>query len=228
LTVLVVPGCGNGGKTREAAEELPIRDDFQGECAWPQEISANDEVSCAEGHYKILIKTANSSSWVPRRTKRGYRSVSVSAEATQLDPPSSDGSTLQGVGCWASARGEPILGYILGLYALGDGTGGYLIARHNESDEQLKQTLYIDPLVDKESDALPALGSPAKVRGECRKTENSVELALYVDGVKVAAATDTHDAAAINAFVAYGFYAFTTTPEIDFRYDDFVVEEITG
>ena len=100
---VIVSSCGGAETTREAAEALPIRDDFEGECPWPQETSANDEVSCAEGQYKVLIKTARNSSWIPRRTQEGYRSVSVSAEATQLVPPGSGESTLQGL-----AAGHPL------------------------------------------------------------------------------------------------------------------------
>jgi hypothetical protein len=213
--------CGDGGQTREAAEGLPIRDDFEGECTWPQETSDTDEVSCAEGQYKVLIKRANASSWIPRRTQEGpYRSVAVSASATLLVRPGPDDFALQGIGCWASSRGDPILGYFLGIYARGDGTRGYLIARQDESEGMY-------PLVEDEtkSDLLPPLGSPAKMRGECRRSVKVV-LALFIDGVKVAEATDNVDASAINGFVAFGFFATASKPGTDFRYDDFVAQEI--
>jgi len=215
--------CGDGGQTREAAEGLPIRDDFEGECTWPQETSDTDSVSCSEGQYKVLITRANASSWIPRRTQEGpYRNVGVSATATLLEPPSSDDSTLQGVGCWASARGKPILGYVFGLSARGDGTRGYVILRHDETDGTYA-------LIEDEtkSDLLPLVGSPAKMRGECRKSDSddSVQLILFVDGVKVAEEWD-NDASAINGFVAFGFFVNASKPGTDFRYDNFVAQEI--
>jgi hypothetical protein len=81
-------------------------------------------------------------------------------------------------------------------------------------------------LVEEESDAAPSLDTAAELRGECRKAGDSVHLSLFVDGQKVAEATDTQDAPNIDAFVAYGFLAVSTKPETEFRYDDFVAEEI--
>jgi hypothetical protein len=225
LTVLVVPGCGNGGKTREAAEELPIRDDFQGECTWPQETSDTDSVSCTEGQYKVLITRANASSWIPRRTQEGpYQSVAVSADTTLLVPPGPDDLALQGVGCWASASGDATLGYVFGLYARGDGTRGYLIERQDETEGS--DTLIQD---ETKSDLLPPVGSPAKMRGECHKSvsDDSVQLTLFIDGEKVAEEWDNY-ASAINGFVAFGFFVIASKPGTDFRYDNFVAEEITG
>jgi hypothetical protein len=83
----------------------------------------------------------------------------------------------------------------------------------------------MEALVDEESDSLPPLDEAAELRGECRKEGDAVKLALYVDGTKVAEATDTEDAPDINFFVAYGFFAFASKPETDFRYDDFLADE---
>jgi hypothetical protein len=139
-----------------------------------------------------------------------------------------DNLALQGVGCWASGRGEPVLGYVFALAALGDGSRRILIGRHNEDDPELQgNPLRMEALVDEEVDTLPPLGTATDLRGECRKTEDSVELALYVDGAKLAEATDTRDAPNINAFVAYGFMAFASKAEADVRYDDFVAEEVS-
>jgi hypothetical protein len=227
LSAAVVPlsACGEEEQTREAAEGLPIRSDFQGECAWPQETTDTDEVSCVDGQYKVVI-TQYGSSWIPRRTKQGYRSVSVGAKETLPGPLGPDDLALQGVGCWASGRGNSVLGYVFALTALGE-SRGYLIGRQNEDDPELQQNpLRMEALVDEESDSLPSSGSAADLRGECRKEGDSVQLALYVNGKKVASATDTDDAPAINVFVAYGFYAFSSKPGSDFRYDDFVAEEL--
>lgn len=224
---LALTGCG-GEETRTAAETLPIRDDFEGECTWPQETTDHDEVSCANGEYKVVITSAPRLSYIPRRTQKGYASVSVSAKTTHLAQLTSEDLAFQGVGCWASGRGDPVLGYVFALYELGDGTRGYLIGRNNESDPELQQNpLRIGVLVDKESDSLPPVGSPAELRGECRKDEDSVALALYVDGERLASTVDTRDASAINAFVAYGFIAFASKSGTDFSYDDFLAEELT-
>jgi hypothetical protein len=219
-------GCGDGGQTREAAEGLPIRDDFEGECTWPQETTDDDEVSCAEGQYKVVISQAGRSSFIPRRTKQGYRSVGVAAKTRLAGELEGDNLALQGIGCWASGRGEPVLGYVFALGAFGDGSRDYFIGRHNEDDPDLQNNpLRMEALVDEEADALPPSGTEVELRGECRKTGASVYLALYVDGEKVADVTDTRDAAKINAFVAYGFFAFSSKAGTDFRYDDFLAEE---
>jgi hypothetical protein len=63
-------------------------------------------------------------------------------------------------------------------------------------------------------------------RSSVRKEGDSVHLTLYVNGKKIASATDTQDAPAINAFVAYGFFAYTSKAESEFRYDDFVAEAL--
>jgi hypothetical protein len=221
-------GCGGGAQTREAAEGLPIRDDFEGECTWPQEATDTDNVSCAEGQCKVVITEAGRSSWIPRRTKQGYSSVSVGAKTRLAGALEGDNLALQGVGCWASGRGDPVLGYVFALGSFGDGSRGYFIARHNEDDPDLqKNPLRMEPLVDEEAAALPPSGTEVELRGECRKTGDSVHLALYVDGKKVADATDTRDAPNINVFVAYGFMAFASKPGTDFRYDDFVAEEVS-
>jgi hypothetical protein len=225
--LVALSACGEEGQTREAAQGLPIRDDFQGECNWPQETTDNDEVSCAEGQYKVVITEAGKSSWIPRRTKQGYRAVSVGAKTTLLAQLGGEDVALHGVGCWGSGRGDPVSGYVFALTALGDGSRGYLIARQNEADPELKENpLRMEVLVDKGSDSLPPSGTASDLRGECRKAGDSVELTLYVDGKKVAEATDTKDASAINAFGAYGFIAFASKPGTDFRYDDFVAEEL--
>jgi hypothetical protein len=231
--VVVLSGCGGGGEggqvggggqTREAAEGLPIRDDFQGECTWPQETTANDEVSCADGQYKVVITQAERLSFIPRRTQRGYRSISVGAKTTLLGQLRRDDLALQGVGCWASGRGEPALGYVFAVATLGEGRR-YVIARQNEGDPDLQNNpLRMEVIV--ESDPVPSSGTPVDLRGECRKEGDSVQLALYVNGKRVAEATDTHDAPAIDAFGAYGLLAFTSKAGSDFRYDDFVAEEL--
>jgi hypothetical protein len=226
--VVGLSSCGGEAGSQKAAESLPIRDDFEGECTWPQETTDTDEVGCSDGQYSVVIKQANRSSWIPRRTQDGHRSVSVGAKTSEIGQLGKDDLVLQGAGCWASGRGDPVLGYVFGLTTLGDGSRGYLIARQNEDDPELQQNpLRMEALVDEESDSLPPLDEAAELRGECRKEGDAVKLALYVDGTKIGEATDTRDAPDINAFVAYGFYAFATKPEIDVRYDDFLAEDVT-
>jgi hypothetical protein len=224
--VLGLSSCSGESGTRKAAESLPIRDDFEGECTWPQETTDNDEVGCSDGQYSVVIKRSGNTSFIPRRTQDGHRSVSVAARTSVVGTLGKNDFALQGVGCWASGRGDPVLGYVFALTALGDGSRGYLIARHNEDDPELEQNpLRMEALVDEESDSLPALGEAADLRGECRKEGDVIHLGLYVDGTKVAEATDSQDAPAIDAFVAYGFVAAASQSGIDIRYDDFIAEE---
>ena len=221
--------CGGEAGTRKAAASLPIRDDFEGDCTWPEETTDNDEVGCSDGQYRVVIKRASRSSFIPRRTQDGHRAVSVGAKTMVAGGLEGDNLALQGVGCWASGRGEPALGYVFALGALGDGSRGYVIGRQNEDDPELQQNpLRMEALVDEQSASLPPLGEAAELRGECRKEGDAVKLALYVDGTKVAEATDTQDAPDINVFVAYGFFAFASKAETDFRYDDFVAEELSS
>jgi hypothetical protein len=221
--VAVVSSCGGGEETRLAAESLPIRDDFEGECTWPQETTDSDEVGCSDGQYSVLIKEANRPSWIPRRTQDGHGSVRVSAKTSVVGRLGAKDTALQGVGCWASGRGDPVFA----LTTIGD-SRGYLIGRQNEDDPELQQNpLRTEALVDRQSTSLPPLNEAAELRGECRKEGEAVKLALYVDGTKVAEATDTQDAPDIDFFVAYGFFAFSSKPQIDVRYDDFLAEDVT-
>jgi hypothetical protein len=137
--VLGLSSCSSESGTRKAAESLPIRDDFEGECTWPQETTDNDEVACSEGQYRVVIKRAGASSYIPRRTQDGHPSVSVGAKTMVASGLEGDNLALQGVGCWASGRGEPVLGYVFALSAFGDGSRGYLIGRQNEDDPDLEQ-----------------------------------------------------------------------------------------
>jgi hypothetical protein len=108
VTVLGLSSCSSESGTRKAAESLPIRDDFGGECTWPQETTDNDEVSCSDDQYRVVIKRAGASSYIPRRTQDGHRSVSVGAKTMVASELEGDNLALQGVGCWASGRGEPL------------------------------------------------------------------------------------------------------------------------
>jgi len=234
LLAVLLAGCGGGGgggggQTREAADALPIRDDFEAECTWPQEDDETDRLACEDGHYAVVFKDVEKSiaHFIPRRTKTGYTAVAVQAETTLLQTPRGDHFAIQGIGCWASARGEPTYGYVFALTTLGDGTQGYMIARQDDSDQRLRSSLGLEALVDEEADSSEPVGSPATIRGECRLGEDRVRLALYIDSKQVATAEDTRGASEISAFVAYGFSAVATQPRTEVEYDDFLAEEVS-
>jgi hypothetical protein len=235
---LAMAGCGGGGgdggnpgggKTQLAAERLPIRDDFEGECTWPRDDDENAKLACEDGHYTVRFKSVENSiaHSVTRRTQTGYTSVSVRAKSTLLLRPQRDGFAFQGIACWTSARGEPAYGYAFLVGTLGDGTQGYLIAKHDESDERLRSRLYLNPLVEEESDSRSSLGSAVEIRGECQKEGDRVRLALFVDGARVASAEDTRGASAIRGFGAYGLLVLASRAGTEIRFDDFLAEELT-
>ena len=75
----------------------------------PQEDDETDRLACEDGHYAVVFKDVEKSiaHFIPRRTKTGYTAVAVQAETTLLQTPQGDHFAFQGIGCWASARGEP-------------------------------------------------------------------------------------------------------------------------
>ena len=218
-------GEARGLQTGLAAETLPIQDDFEGACTWPQETSGGAQLSCEDGEYKLLFERPGEH-LIPRRTETGYEDVGVTATTTLSARLGNDDFVLQGVACWASPRGAPAVGYVFLLGTLGNGKSGYMIARQDEADPTIGTPFSFEPLVDRRLKSAPAPGTPVDIRGECRKRKKDVQLDLYLDGARIATARDTYGAAKIDAFRAFGFLATASKAGTEVRYDDFLAEPL--
>ena len=212
---VLLSGCAElAGRT-----DLPISDDFSGrDCALSEDDDEHIRLACEGGEYRVLHKRADERIHhvMPRRIEEPTDSASVEADVTlRAFPGSSDDFEAHGIGCWASPFGAPFQGY---LFLVGPAANAFAILVQDETDETLEDAFFLRPLVDEASDAVVPPGETTRLRGECRATADGVDLTMYLDGKRVASASDS---ARFGPFEAFGFVTFSTLPDTDIRFDDF-------
>ena len=208
-----------------ARSDLPITDDFSGDCdGWSEDNDEHIALGCEDGVYRAVFKRTDERlhHLIPRRTEEPSSSVSVEADATLQAFPGGLGESFEvhGAGCWASGFDAPAQGY---LFLVSPSANALAIVRHDETDERLRNQFYFRAFVDEESDAVAAVGETNRLRGECRATDDGVELTMYLDGEQVGTATDPdgfHD------FEAFGFVVISTRVGTDIRFDNFEAAEL--
>ena len=208
-----------------ARSDLPISDDFSGDChGWSEDNDKHIALGCEDGAYKAVFKRADERPhhMIPRRTEEPASSVSVEADATlQAFTGDTDESFEgHGVGCWSSPADEPAQGY---LFLVSPSAQAFAIVRHDETDERLRNQFYFRALIDEESEAVAAIGETNRLRGECRETDDGVELTMYLDGEQVGTATDPDG---FRDFGAFGFVVISTRVGTDIRFDNFEADEL--
>jgi len=198
-------GCGSLGGD---AAELPLRDDFAGECRWAQASSASAVLGCVDGSYRVLVKRSD-------RPVAAHRSVAktsalrIEADATFTRPSALSESerVVYGIGCWTRVNGD---GYLFLLSP----DGSALIARVK------REVGGFVPLAET-GEALPeppAPGEPVRVRADCLAPKGEVgRLVLEVDGEIVLAAADPERP---SSFGDLGFYVASTKDATEVRFDD--------
>ena len=72
-------------------------------------------------------------------------------------------------------------------------------------------------------EAVAEVGKTNRLRGECRATDDGVELAMYIDGQQVGTATDPEG---FRDFGAFGFVVISTRVGTDIRFDNFEADEL--
>ncbi len=225
LAVCVGLGLLVGGCAEEVRRSsLPISDDFSHECFWSEDDDEDISLACEGEEYRVLYKRADERlhHMMPRRIEEPVSSAGVEAAATLRAFPgrSDEDFEAHGVGCWSSPVEGPSQGY---LFLVAPKVRAIAIIRNDETDEKLQKQLFFQALVDEESDAVAPAGRTNRIRGECRTTEDGVELTMYLDGQEVGTAVDRNG---FRSFEAFGFVVISSEAGTDVRFDDFEAEEL--
>jgi hypothetical protein len=211
----VAAACGAG--TSVAKGDLPIHDDFSGDCGWATDDNGGASVGCAGGGYRILVKrpSINYHQVIPTRFAPVQHLV-IESDATlaALRPLGERDYAYYGLGCWSTGAGKLNRGYVFVVKP--DGSAGVL--RADESDPALKRLFYLkDVLGVPANPAFAGVGHTLRIHAECDSTRSTARLIMNVNGKQVVSATDD---AGFGPLQAAGFDVFTTVPGMDVRYDN--------
>lgn len=220
--MLVVVGCASEAQR----EELPIEDDFAGDCNWSEDNDEDVSLGCENGQYRVLFKSTERTAKhiITRRLENPIDSGAVEAEVTlSALPAGADDFAFSGLGCVASPPDDPIRGYVFFVGSGGSEERGFAIVKVDETDESLSQESFLEYLADERSDAVAGMGAKNHIRGECRATEQGVELAMFLDGKQVGTASDSNG---FHPFDGFAFLVLASKAGTDVRYDNFRGEEI--
>jgi hypothetical protein len=204
-------------------DDLPIEDDFSGDCKWSEDESEAISLGCENGEYRLLFKNTQREDhhYIPRRSETAVDSVSMETDATlRTFGGGRDDFEFHGIGCWASKPDKPARGFV---FVLEPAVHGFAIVENDETNQSLKKSDYFRALVDKASAAVPAVGAKAHLRADCRATATGVELKMFVNGTQLGTATDSNR---FGPFEAFGFLALSTKTGTDIRYDNFSAKEL--
>jgi hypothetical protein len=193
-------------------DELPIRDNFSGECEWAE--GEDDDVSygCRDGEYRILFdgSEGNDNQFFSRQLEEAVSAVAVEADVVvRAFPESQQGDAFEyhGIGCWASSEADQ--GY---LFLIDPSTSEFGIAKQDGGN--------LSFLVVR-SDGVAGIGETNRIRGKCQRTEGGVDLTMFVNGEQVWAEVDPHG---FQPFKEVGFLVRSTKSGTDLRYDNFTAD----
>jgi hypothetical protein len=221
--VALLVGCAS----KVHREQLPIEDDFSGDCKWSEDDDEDVSLGCEDGEYRVLFKSTERTAKhvIFRRLEEPIDSAAVETDATLRAFPGTgaDRFEFEGVGCVASPPGHPTRGYLFVVGLAGPEERGFAIVRIDETDQSLREQGYFRNLVDQQSEAVAGIGAQNHIRGECRATKQGVELAMYLNGEQVGTATDPDG---FRPFEGFAFFVFASKAGTDVRYDNFSAEEI--
>jgi len=183
---------------------LHVEDDFSDCGGWSTDQDEVASFSCVDGGYRILV---TGDGLVSRSSGRTL-STSVNALSVEADASYRAGPTfaLYGVACWAGEKGY--------TFAVSPG-GDWTISRDSPR------------AVLAESDtehAIAGLSDVNRIRGDCVGGQDATALTLYVNGKRIATATDGDGTA---LFTAFGFFVLTARRGPDVRFDNVLARELT-
>jgi hypothetical protein len=217
---ILAAACGSGSAATSTVlkKDLPIHDDFSGDCRWAVDHNGGASVGCAAGAYRILVKqpSINYHQIIPTRFGAVHHLVlDTDATLAALPPLGKRAYAYYGVGCWSSGVGEPDRGYAFVVKP--DGSAGVL--RFDETAPELKPRFYLKDVAGAAPNpAFAGTSNTLRIHAECDSTGSQTRLIMRVNGQEIVTATD---AAGIGPFQAAGFDVFTTVPGTDVRYDNF-------
>jgi hypothetical protein len=203
---LVAAGCAGEAVT----DELPIQDDFSGECAWAEGEDDDLSFGCRDGEYRILLdgsKVSESQAFF-RVLEEPVSSINVEADASVRAFPESqqdDAYEFHGIGCFASVDSDQ--GY---LFLVDPSESAFGIAKQDGPK--------LSFLMDRTSDAIAGVGENNRIRGECKPTQGGVDLTMFVNGQEVWAVVDP---GGFEPFEQVVLLVRSTRAGTDVRYDNF-------
>jgi hypothetical protein len=225
LCWLTLALCGCADDVERDA--LPIEDDFSGACAWVVDEDEDVSLGCKDDQYRVLFKSTERTAKhiVTERLDDPVDSVAVEADVTvqALSGGGSDDFALSGLVCVVSAPAEPSRGYAFFLGADGSGDRGLAIVKVDEADESLEEDGYFEYLLDERSEEVGEVGAATHVRGECRTTDQGVELAMFLNGEQVGTANDPDG---LHPFDGLAFLVISPKAGTDVRYDNFAADAL--
>jgi hypothetical protein len=153
-----------------------------------------------------------------RETDELEQSVSVEADVMLYSfeqEPSDDDTENLGVARFTNTGSGSSQGYVFVVDPL---QHLYGILKLNETNGRRPRELLIQG-----SPSVAGLGESTRVRGECRQTGEAFELKVWLNGHEAGDATDRRG---LHDFNAVGFQTNTNVAGLDFRFDNFVAEQV--
>lgn len=194
------------GNRRLVPAHATFADDFEGACrGWSTDRNERVAFSCADRAYRVLVRNPDRPQH-SRMFDRAQAGLSVEADAVLVRPRKGE-FEFHGVTCWASRT----VGY---LFVLGpDGSYAILkedVARGHRHFLKQGQTEH----------ALPGVGVRNRIRGDCEAAGGIVELALFINGDRVAVVRDKE---AHRSFNGFGLFVGTSERGTEVRFDNVLV-----
>jgi hypothetical protein len=215
----VLVGCGGNS-------DVLFEDDFSDPASgWSTDNDEGVSLEYTEGGYRFLVKQPgleNSRLHLgPPGKPLAVEAVSVEADATQRAGPRTSGVTeefaVHGVACWGAEAEADRLG--VGYKFVITPVGHYAILKTNTRKSRPETLVLSRPetLVEGEGD-FGGFGATNRIRGDCvAGGDRPTSLVLYVDGVKVAEATDPDGP---DGFPAVGLTVVTSVGDTDVFFDN--------
>jgi len=223
---LPVSGCGTSSLGSSVVTgDLPIDDDFSGDCHWAQDDSGGAEVGCVDGAYRITVHdpSANYHQTVPTRFGPvDNLIVETDVTLTALPTLGKRDYAYYGVNCTVTGAGQPARGYVF-VVQPADGRAGVL--RYDETDHTIKDSFYLKNLLAARPDPdLVGSRRTVHVRAECDSSGAGTTLTLQIDGVEKVRVGDEHG---FGPFRSAGLDMFTTLAGTTVEYDNVHISSVT-
>jgi hypothetical protein len=223
---LPVSGCGTSSLGSSVVTgDLPIDDDFSGDCHWAQDDSGGAEVGCVDGAYRITVHdpSANYHQTVPTRFGPvDDLIVETDVTLTALPTLGKRDYAYYGVNCTVTGAGQPARGYVF-VVQPADGRAGVL--RYDETDQTIKDSFYLKNLLAARPDPdLVGSRRTVHVRAECDSSGAGTTLTLQIDGVEKVRVGDENGS---GPFRSAGLDMFTTLAGTTVEYDNVHISSAT-
>lgn len=223
VLALTIPlsGCGTSSSGSSVATgELPVDDDFSGDCHWAQDASGGAEVGCVDGVYQITVHDPSVAfhQTVPTRFRPvDHLIIEADVTLTTLPVHGKHDYAYYGVNCTATAAGRPARGYVFIVQPF-DGRAGVL--RYDETDKSTKGSFYLKNLLAAPPDRdLAGTGRTVHIRAECDSSKGAqTVLTLEVNGTPQTVVIG--DDRGFGPFRSAGFDMFTTLAGTTVKYDN--------